>query len=91
MTEVPNTILWIATGALVAQTLFVIILVAVLIGLAAKIRGLVSQANDAAESVRDLANTVADTVTDVGASAVKPLAALKIFRTARRATRRKRK
>lgn len=89
MTEVPNTILWIATGALVAQTVFVIILVAVLIGVAARVKGLVNKANEAADSVKDLANTVADTVTDVGASAIKPLAAFKMFRTVRRGGRRK--
>jgi hypothetical protein len=89
MTEVPNTILWIATGALVAQTLFVVILIIVLIALLVRVKGMVNKANDAADAVKDLANNVADTVSDVGASAIKPLAALKIFRTVRRGARRK--
>ena len=89
MTDVPNEFLWIAAGALLAQTVFVVILVIVLIVLLLRIKGLVTKANDAADSVKDLANTVADTVTDVGASAIKPLAALKIFRTVRRGNRRK--
>jgi hypothetical protein len=89
MTEVPNEILWIATGALLAQTLFVIILVIVLIVLLVRVKTLVGKANEAADSVKELANTVADTVTDVGASAMKPLAALKIFRTVRRGKRKR--
>lgn len=86
MTEVPNSILWIAAASLIIQTVLVAILLITLIVLTARVKTIVSKVGDFAEKATEVAETAAATFSK---SLLRPLSILGLFQKARRSNRKR--
>lgn len=74
VTEVPNTILWIAAVGLVIQTILVAALVIAMVSLVSRVKTLVDKANEVVEPIKEAAENVSNTVSNFSTSLLRPVA-----------------
>lgn len=76
MTEVPNTILWIASVGLITLTVLMCALIIALLLLTKRVKQLVEKLHEVAEPLKDAAKNAGNTVSTFSNSLLRPIATI---------------